>query len=212
MTDPDGRARAGPGGGRGVAAFDFDGTLAAGDSLSGFLSRAVGRPVLASTLALQSPAMVWAYAARGGRDAAKAVLLARLLRGHSLAELEAIGRRYSEDLVRRLRPWMLARVDWHREQGHRLVIISASLDVYLEPVGRSLGFDAVLATSLEVDGDGTLTGRLSGLNCRGREKASRLRAWLRGAPAEIWAYGDSRGDRELLAMADHPVQIGRRTR
>jgi phosphatidylglycerophosphatase C len=195
-----------------VAAFDFDGTLAARDSLSGFLSRTVGRPVLASTLALQSPAMVWAYAARGGRDAAKAVLLARLLRGRRLAELETIGDVYGEDLVRRLRPWMLARVDWHREQGHRLVIVSASLDVYLEPVGRSLGFDAVLATSLEVDGGGRLTGRLDGLNCRGREKAARLRDWLGAAPAEIWAYGDSRGDRELLAMADHPVLIRRRTR
>lgn len=195
-----------------VAAFDFDGTLAAGDSLSGFLSRAVGRPVLASTLALQTPAMAWAYTARGGRDAAKAVLLARLLRGRTLAELQVLGHRYGEDLVRRLRPWMLARVDWHREQGHRLVIVSASLDVYLEPVGRSLGFDAVLATTLEVDPDGNLTGRLSGLNCRGHEKAARLRQWLGSAPAEIWAYGDSRGDRELLAMADHPVLIGRRPR
>jgi phosphatidylglycerophosphatase C len=196
----------------GVAAFDFDGTLAAGDSLSGFLSRAVGRPVLASTLALQGPAMAWAYAVRGGRDAAKAVLLARLLRGRTHAELQTLGERYGNDLVRRLRPWMLARVDWHREQGHRLVIVSASLDVYLEPVGRSLGFDAVLATTLEIDPDGRLTGRLGGLNCRGREKAARLRAWLGSAPAEIWAYGDSRGDRELLAMADHPVLIGRRPR
>jgi phosphatidylglycerophosphatase C len=197
---------------RGVAAFDFDGTLAGGDSLSGFLSRTVGRPVLASTLAMQTPAMVWAYTARGGRDAAKAVLLARLLRGRRLAELAAIGDLYGEDLVRRLRPWMLARVDWHRGQGHQLVIVSASLDVYLEPVGRSLGFDAVLATSLEVDADGRLTGRLAGLNCRGGEKAARLHDWLDGGPAEIWAYGDSRGDRELLAMADHPVMIRRRTR
>jgi len=197
---------------RGVAAFDFDGTLAAGDSLSGFLSRTVGRPVLASTLATQAPAMVWAYTARGGRDAAKAVLLTRLLRGRRLAELAAVGDLYGEDLVRRLRPSMLARVAWHREHGHQLVIVSASLDVYLEPVGRSLGFDAVLATSLEVDGDGRLTGRLEGLNCRGGEKAARLRQWLDGAPAEIWAYGDSRGDRELLAMADHPVMIRRRTR
>ena len=44
------------------------------------------------------------------------------------------------------------------------------------------------------------------------EKAARLRHWLDGAPAEVWAYGDSRGDRELLAMADHPVLIRGRAR
>jgi phosphatidylglycerophosphatase C len=196
---------------RGVAAFDFDGTLTTSDSLSGFLARAVGRPRLAGTLAARGPAMAWAYAARGGRDAAKAALLAPLLRGRPLAALEEVGTRYADELVPRIRPGMASRVAWHRDQGHRLVIVSASLEVYLEPVGRRLGFDAVLATALEVDGEGRLTGRLRGLNCRGEEKAARLRQWLDGGPAEIWAYGDSRGDRELLAMADHPVLVRRTT-
>ena len=62
----------------------------------------------------------------------------------------------------------------------------------------------------ERDAGGVLTGRLSGANCRGPEKARRVREWLAGAGldgAELWAYGDSPGDAELLAMADHPVRV-----
>jgi phosphoserine phosphatase len=65
---------------------------------------------------------------------------------------------------------------------------------------------------LERDSGGRLTGRLVGENCRGREKELRLRAWLAAnglEDAELWAYGDSAGDAELLAGADHPVWVGR---
>ena len=68
----------------------------------------------------------------------------------------------------------------------------------------------MLCTHLEADAAGRLTGRLDGPNCRGPEKERRLRAWLtdRGLEkATLWAYGDSRGDRELLALADRPELV-----
>jgi phosphatidylglycerophosphatase C len=90
-------------------------------------------------------------------------------------------------------------------------LVSASLEVYLAPLGDRLGFDGVLATSLQVGNDGLLTGRLKGANVRRAEKAARLRGWLDARPGEarheLWAYGDSVGDRELLAMADHPRRV-----
>jgi phosphatidylglycerophosphatase C len=58
-----------------------------------------------------------------------------------------------------------------------------------------------------VDGDGRCTGRLAGENCRGPEKARRLTELLAGRGALTWAYGDSSGDREMLAMARHPVRV-----
>src|SRR5437016_5665528 len=77
----------------------------------------------------------------------------------------------------RRRPDIRARVDWHRAEGHELVLVSASPELYVAPIGRRLGFDEVLATRLEVDAAGLLTGRLVGANCRGPEKVARLRAW-----------------------------------
>ena len=71
---------------------------------------------------------------------------------------------------------------------------------------------ALEGVELEVGADGALTGALVGPNVRGPEKEVRLRAWLDGdEPDLLWAYGNSSGDRELLAMADVPVWVDRRS-
>jgi phosphatidylglycerophosphatase C len=191
----------------GVAAFDFDGTLIEGDSFVPFLVSVVGRWALTAAVVRSAPSL-----ARGGRrDVMKVALITRPLKGYPETELRARGQEYAERLSQRMRPSMIERLDWHRDRGHRLAMVSASLDVYLAPLGECLGFDGILATRLEVAENGSLTGRLDGANVRRAEKAARLRAWLAstldGRPYELWAYGDSIGDKELLAMADHPHRV-----
>jgi phosphatidylglycerophosphatase C len=93
-----------------------------------------------------------------------------------------------------------------------VVLVSASFELYLDTIGERLGVDAVLGTRLAVDDAGRCTGALEGPNCRGPEKVRRLHEWLAAehagrAAAEVWAYGDSPGDRELLGDADHPVWV-----
>lgn len=198
---------------RRVAAFDFDGTLARGDSLIPFLVALCGRRRVAAALAVHGPAIAWAVAGRGSRDRAKARFVSVLLAGRAAAEAAAVGSVFAQRVIdRRLRPDTLERMAWHRGQGHELVLVSASLDVYLGPLATALGFDAVLATALEVGADGLLTGRLLGANVRGPEKAARLTAWL-GPDAhdvELWAYGDSSGDRDLFALATSAFLVRRR--
>ena len=141
----------------------------------------------------------------------KAELLQQLVGGRDAADLDDTARAFAADvLARHLRSEAVERADWHRTQGHRLVIVSASLAVYLRPIAERLRFDAVLATELEVGDDGRLTGAMQGENVRGPEKARRLDQWLDGSPAFVWAYGDSAGDRELWARADRAVRLGRR--
>lgn len=199
----------------GVAAFDFDGTLVPGDSFLPFLIRVRGARLLAAHFGASTLSMLLAGGFKLDRDASKADLVARLLTGLPAAIIQSEGESFGLSLARRVRPWMRERIEWHREQGHRLLLVSASPAIYLEPFGRELGFDGVLATRLEVGEDGRLTGRLVGANCRGREKEVRVREWLTGhlggRPVELWAYGDSAGDRELLAMADHPLLLRRGT-
>lgn len=203
MTDRTGSAPA-----RVVAAFDFDKTLSERDNVVPFLRTACGTPALVRTLTVLAPRLVEAGLLDSHRDRLKAALVRRLLAGRPVAELREIAERFADDVVaHHLARGMLERAQGHREQGHELVIVSASLAIYLEPIGARLGFDAVLATELEVDGDGLLTGELAGANVRRAEKVRRLDEWLGDDPATVWAYGDSTGDRELLARADHPVRL-----
>jgi phosphatidylglycerophosphatase C len=191
---------------RGVAAFDFDGTLVPGDSLPRFLACVLGRRHFSRVLTLAAPDMLASYR-RHGRDGSKAALLQRALAGQPAARVADVGELFGSRLADRIRPEMAKRLGWHQEQGHRCVVVSASLAVYLDPFGRLADFDLVIATRLETGPDGLLTGRMDGPNVRARQKALLLREALGEGPVEVWAYGDSAGDREMLAMADHPIRV-----
>jgi len=196
-----------------VAAFDFDGTLSTRDNVVPFLRRVAGSRATMAAFVGTAAYLGRSGRSRWNRNEVKAELVHRLLADREVAEVESIARAFADDILRHhLRDEAVARADWHRTQGHRLVIISASFGTYLHPVAAHLRFDAVLATELEVGDDGRLTGRLAGANVRGPEKARRLDEWLGGAPAYVWAYGDSSGDKELWARADRAVRLGRHAR
>lgn len=95
------------------------------------------------------------------------------------------------------------RIHEHRKNGDRVVIVSASLDIWLNKWCENNGLE-LISTMPEVR-NGTLTGRLGTKNCYGHEKVNRIKARLNPADfSEIYAYGDSRGDREMLALAHKP--------
>jgi phosphatidylglycerophosphatase C len=187
-----------------VAAFDFDGTLSRRDSLMPFLRRLCGRPAVVRVVLWRLPLILAAGAGWISRGRAKEAVLRGLIAGRRLEEVVPVAEGFARHLLDSgmWRP-ALERLEWHRRRGDAVVIVSASPALYLAPLGRVLGVDAVLATGLEVDASGRLTGRLSGGNVRGPAKVARLDAWLGGRPAELWAYGNSGGDRQLLARADH---------
>jgi phosphatidylglycerophosphatase C len=197
-----------------VAAFDFDGTLSTRDNFVPFLHRFSGTSGLASAFVFGGVAMLGSGRSRWSRNHMKAEVLQRLAGGRDAADLDDTARGFATEVIaRHLRPEAVARAEWHRSQGHRLVIVSASLGTYLRPVAEHLQFDAVLATELEVGADGRLTGRMDGENVRGPEKARRLDEWIArecvDAATFVWAYGDSSGDKELWARADRAVRLGR---
>ena len=190
----------------GVAAFDFDGTLARRDTLVPFLARSCGwrRLVLAAVLAARRTRH---------RDELKVLMVGRLFRGWPTDVLEAHGKDYAATLPAVLRPEMVERVRWHQSEGHAVVLVSAGLAAYLRPLADHLGLDDVLAVELMADEAGCHTGAIHGdINNRGPQKVVRLRQWIAGrfgsdTKIELWAYGDSSGDIELLAAADHPTWV-----
>jgi phosphatidylglycerophosphatase C len=194
-----------------VAAFDFDGTLTRADSVIPFMRRFARRPPVVVRALGELPRVLVALA-RGDRDRLRAAATRAVLTGVPRAEVDGAGREFAAEIVAgRLRADTTERLRWHVAEGHRVVIVSASYDCYLHDVAAALGAEAVLSTRLDVR-DGRCTGALIGGNCRGAEKVARLDAWLAGQgldrdEVELWAYGDSAGDRELLEYADHAVWV-----
>ena len=195
-----------------VAAFDLDGTLTRSDTLGPFLREVCGTAAFVRAFAADAPRIVLAGIGAGSRDDAKERMLRRLFGGRSHAELAARGRAFGESGSRRpvCVPEMIARVAWHAGAGHEVAIVSASLDVYVEPTAERLGIGTVLCSRMEVNAAGLVTGNLVGGNCRAAAKLRRIRERFGEGGYELWAYGDSAGDAEMLAAADHPVRVKRR--
>lgn len=193
---------------RTVAAFDFDGTLTHHDTLVPFLMHVRGRPAVLRALLATAPALARAPLNDAARHRAKEALLVATLRGWWIEELQPLADEFAARVVEEeLRPDRVARLRWHQEQGHDVVIVSASPELYVAAAGTLLGCAATLATRLEVDRRGRLTGRIFDGNVRAALKERRLRDWLGPNPVHLWAYGDSDGDAEMLAMADIAARL-----
>jgi phosphatidylglycerophosphatase C len=192
-----------------VAAFDFDGTLSYCDSLVPFLFFSFGPLKTAVGLICELPTLIAYLAGHRTRQETKEHLLTRFVKGLPQDSLKEMGQRFAVKRISRLlKPKMVERLRWHLAQGHRCLLISASLDIYLQPWATSVGIRDVISSRLAFDEAGMATGRLDGLNCRGPEKARRLLELVGAREGFIlYAYGDSDGDKELLALADHPVKV-----
>ena len=188
-----------------VAAFDFDGTLTRRDTLLPFLLHALGAAAVARHALILSPTLAGYALGLIHNGIAKERVFVQCLAGMPIDELQREAAQFAEhELPSLMRSEALQRLGWHKQQGHRCVVISASLELYVQPWAQKAGFDDVIATHLETRKDGRITGKLAGANCFGAEKVRRLEALLGPRSGYmLYAYGDSRGDRELLSYADH---------
>ena len=184
-----------------IVAFDFDGTLTVRDSFIAFLKWRAGPGRYALGLLRLAPDAL-AYLLHRDRGRIKAAAVREYLRGVPRERLEADAREFAERFSRSLlRPDAVAAWKRWQDEHVRLVIVTASPEVLVAPFARGLGADGLLGTELDFDAHGRVTGRFATPNCRGPEKVARLKAAF-GPDVEIKAaYGDTRGDREMLAMA-----------
>lgn len=195
-----------------VAVFDVDGTLTVRDCVVPF-TRTAGSTLGIFTAMLRQPKSVVTTLISRDRDAIKALFVKIAYTGLDAQKLEQQGISFADKVyLSWMRQDVARRYRWHQEQGHVVVLVSASLNTYLDPLGDLLEADAVLCSRLEVV-DGVLTGRLDGPNCRGQEKVSRITQWCQESKIPIeaieYAYGDSRGDLEMLAMATHSFYVAK---
>lgn len=193
-----------------VAAFDVDETLTVRDCVIPFMRRVGGMGLLARSAVGAIPMLI-----RRDRNGVKAHFVSAIFADREMAEVESHGISFASMVADRwMRQDVCARLRWHQDQGHVVVLVSASLSAYLNPLGDLLEVDAVLCTELEIE-ENIYTGQIIGANCRGSEKAERLRIWCEEAGIDIssieYAYGDSKGDTELIGMATNGIWVHKGT-
>lgn len=193
-----------------VAAFDVDNTLTVRDCVVPFM-KSVGGVSRLSKVLFSDLGETFQSIRRRDRDSLKMKFVEGIFAGKDSRDVESLGIQFASKVADKwLRSDVATRMRWHQEQGHVVILVSASLGAYLHPLGDLLEVDAVLCTELE-EKDGFLTGKLVGQNCRGKEKASRVQKWCQdsGIATEdlVYAYGDSSGDTELLELFSEPTWV-----
>ena len=193
-----------------VAAFDVDHTLTVRDCVVPFMRKVAGTGSLVSSM-LRRPIVVARLLLAKDRDGLKTLFVSAAFAGRSVEEVSDVAVRFASEIAENwMREDVAERMRWHQEQGHVVVLVSASLQPYLEVLGDLLEVDAVLCTQLQSQ-DGVYTGELLGNNCRGEEKVVRLHEWCTTANISLdsvkFAYGDSSGDRQMLASVDNGILV-----
>jgi len=193
-----------------VAILDLDGTITRNDTYVSFLLSVLQVFPVRSFRASWLPLAVLLHRL-GWRNNTwlKRKFLASICGGLQPAQLDPIIARFVTRIVANdLRPGALAAIAWHREQGHRLVLASASLDFYVRPLARSLGIEEVVCTEVEWM-NGRLSSKLKNGNCYGEQKLKLVKILLDGARggAYFYGYSDHHTDIPLLDWVDEGIAV-----
>ena len=189
-----------------LAIFDFDGTMISGDSIIRYTAYAMRRGYepwrnIIPRLWQGLKAVCGLMSATEGKSRALS-FLARMSR----EEQNEFNRAFCSDiLMPRIFPKAMERMEAHRREGLRILLVSASPDAYISHLKDFLPVDAIMASPTDE------RGRVSS-STRGEEKARRVREWAAAQDTQIdWAgsfsYGNSANDLPVMRLTGHPVCV-----
>ena len=184
-----------------LSLFDFDGTITTKDSMIDFIQYAVGMPPYYFNMLLLTPMLIAYKLKLIPNYIAKEMLISHFFKGWSSVYFKNIAEKYSiEQIEKIIRPKAIEAITWHQEQGHKVVIVSASMECWLTKWCQKYSID-LIATRIEIE-NGKLTGKFATKNCYGIEKVSRIKErYNLSEYSIIYAYGDSSGDKEMMSIA-----------
>ena len=184
---------------RQIVAFDFDGTLTTKDTLIEFIRYACGTGAFVKGFLRYAHLLVLMKLGLYPNWKAKQKVFAYFFEGMKIEEFDGLCQHFAKDNQHLLRPKGIEAIQQALDKGAEVLIVSASIDNWVQPFFAEV---KVLGTQVEVI-DGKLSGRFLTKNCYGQEKVNRILAlYPNRSEYHLTAYGDSRGDKELLAFAD----------
>jgi len=192
-----------------VAFFDLDGTLTKVDTFIPFcLLALLYRPWRVFALRPLIRACVYFYRGNMLRQDLKETFITAFLSGAEKDDVARWSRIFLRIILPRIvRKEIIEKLQLHQQAGYRVYLVSASPDIYLKPLARQWRLEGAICTTLEWK-YGRLTGKILDKNCYGEEKARRIRVLFDKQELEgSFAYGNSDGDRQMLALVSFGLKI-----
>jgi HAD superfamily hydrolase (TIGR01490 family) len=184
-----------------LALFDFDGTITTRDTLIEFVHFYRGRQRYLLGMIMLAPYLA-VYALKLIPNwKAKQFFLSQYFKGEKISDFDARCLEFTNKVLPLLiRPEAMKAIEAYRRENATVVVVSASAENWIKPWCDQNGI-LCLGTRLEV-AQGTVTGKINGRNCYGDEKVCRIKENFDLSDySEVIAYGDSSGDKEMLALA-----------
>jgi len=190
-----------------LALFDFDGTLCKKDSFTGFIFYALSKRHIVKQGIKLLPWIQAYYLNAYPAHAMRSKLFRAMFSNADALELEQIAQEYATSLISQLNPPMLKQLKHHQALGDEVVLVSASIDVYLKHICNLLNIDLICTQTEQVNN--TYTGQYITPDCSSEQKRERiLEKYNLDNYAVTYAYGNSIEDNEMLALADYAYMVG----
>lgn len=199
-----------------LAIYDMDKTITAAPTWTRFLvhaarAQAPWRLTLMPAVALAGIGYLLKRIDRGGlKQFSQSLLLGRSVDADGLAK---VAERFADaELSHGVLHGAHEQIEADRAAGYRLVMATASHGYYASAIAQRLGFDDVIATRAQRDGQGRILPLIEGHNCYGPEKLRMVRDWfastgLQRQQAHVRAYSDHVSDAPLLEWADEGFAV-----
>lgn len=194
-----------------LAIFDLDGTLLSGDSDYAWGQFLVEKGLVDTQLYKEANDRFFKQYQSGTLDIYEYLSFSlKPLTKYTLDELSELHRTFMEEKVR---PMMQQEahnlLKYHKEQGHFLLLITATNQFVTDPIADELGMDHIIAPTPEIV-DNHYTGNIIGIPSFQEGKVTRLNEWLKENNFSMegsYFYSDSRNDLPLLELVTHPVAV-----
>jgi HAD superfamily hydrolase (TIGR01490 family) len=183
--------------------FDLDGTITRRDTLSGYLLGFALRDPLRLFRFLTVLPDIVRFCVNHDRGQLKGALIAKIMGGITRQTVDDWNRDYVPSLLQRgVFKEARAAIERHRSAGDHLVLMSATVDLYVPAIAEALGFAEYICTPVRWHEDGTLQGALAAANVRDREKARQLKQLAQRHPGKrLVGYGNSTPDLDHLNLS-----------
>lgn len=184
-----------------IAFFDFDGTITTKDTLFEILKFTKGKLSFYLGMAYLAPRLIAHKLNLSSSQKTKEAVLKYFLCGMRVSVFDDYCEKFvNTKLPAFIRNSALREIERHQKNNTQVIIVSASAENWIEPWCKKLGIDFI-TTRLTTE-RGTLTGKIAGLNCNGEEKAASIRRKFDLSKYKnIYAYGDTSGDKQMFSLA-----------